>query len=93
VKDQHRAADAPGEFAGLVRFQARVGESERVARRVEAPADGVLGRLGGVRLGEHPRHEELEVALVVAEPVVLVVFRPALVGVELVLPGVHRSLG
>ena len=93
VNDQHRAADALRQLPCLVRLQAPVGENERLARRLEAPADGVLDRFRRVGLGEDLRHEELEKALVVAEPVVLVVFRPALVGVELVLPGVHRSLG
>ena len=56
---------------------------ERLGRRLEAPADAVLDRLGRVRLGEHLRDEELEEVAVVAEPVVAVVLRPALVGVEL----------
>ena len=46
-----------------------------------------------MRLGEQAREEELQEAAVVAQPDVLVVLRPALVRIELLLPGVDRSLG
>ena len=57
--------------------------------RLEPPADAVLDLLRRVRLPEHLREEELDEAAVVAQPVVPVVLRPALVRVELVLPR-HR---
>ena len=66
-------------------------EHERLACGLQAPANAILDRLGRVRLGEHCRQKEVEKAPVVAQPIVLVVPRPAFVGVELVLPGVHRS--
>ena len=64
---------------------------QRLGRGLQPPADAVLDLLGGVRLAARLREEELEEALVVAPPVVLVVLVPALVGVELVLEGVERS--
>ncbi len=57
------------------------------ARRVERPGDAVLDLLGRVRLREDLAEEELEEAAVVAQPVVPVVLRPALVGVELLVEG------
>ena len=51
-------------------------------RRVEPPRDRVLDLLGRVRLVEELREEELEKAAVVAQPVVAVVLRPAVVLLE-----------
>ena len=65
---------------------------ERLGRRLETPAHAVLDRLGRVRLGEHLREEELEEAAVVPQPVVAVVLRPALVGVELLVPRIDPVL-
>jgi hypothetical protein len=86
---EHRAADATGQLARAVTVEA-LGElrcDERLRARLEPPPDAVLYRLRRVRLREHSREEELEEAAVVPEPVVAVVLRPALVGVELLVPG------
>ena len=90
---EHRAADAAAELAHglLVEASPPLRRDERLGRRLEAPADAVLDRLRRVRLGEHLREEELEEAAVVAQPVVAVVLRPALVGVELLVPRVARA--
>ena len=94
LDDEQRAGHAPGELARLLGIEpARlVRQHERLGRRLESPADGVLDGLRRVRLGEDLPHEELDEAGVVAQPVVLVVLRPALVGVELVLEGVHQPV-
>ena len=54
-----------------------LGRDERLGVGLEAPADAVLALLGGVRLGEALREEELEEVLVVLEPVVAVPLPPA----------------
>ena len=68
VYDQDRAADASREFALLTGVQGgrQLGQRDHFAGRFEAPADSVLNRLGRVRLGEHPRHEEVQKARIVA---------------------------
>ena len=89
--DEHRAADAATQVARrvLIEHLPELCRDERLSRRLEPPADAVLDRLRRVRLREHLREEELEEACVVAEPVVAVVLRPALVGVELLVPGIE----
>jgi hypothetical protein len=85
VDHEHRAGDPAAErseLLGVFQHPALVGQRQRLARRLEPPADTVLDLLGRVRLGEHLREEELEEVAVVLEPVVLVVLRPALVGLE-----------
>ena len=74
----HRRANSSGSFE----LAAQVRERERLARRLEAPADAVLDLLRRVRLGEGLREEELEEVAVVLEPVVAVVLRPALVRLQ-----------
>ena len=56
--------------------------SDRLRVGLETPTDGVLDLLGGVRLGEDLREEELEIAGPVPQPIVTVGLRPALFGVE-----------
>src|SRR5262249_55696614 len=94
--DKHRTLNAPGEGATLVYSEPVVAifsDRERFTRCLEAPADGVLGRFGRVRLGEHLRHEEFDECRVVAQPLVLVVLSPALIGVQLVSPLVDTARG
>ena len=74
---------AAGRVSLLVRAGVRLGQDQCLGVRLQPPADAVLARLGRVRLGEALREEELQEVLVVPAPVVLVVLRPALVGVEL----------
>ena len=71
--------------SGKARVAAEHGQDQRLGRRVEAPGDAILDLLRRVRLGEDLGEEELEKAAIVAEPVVPVVLRPALVFVELVV--------
>ena len=52
------------------------GRDQRLRVGLQPPAHGVLDRLGGVRLGEHLREEELQELPVVLAPVVLVVLGP-----------------
>ena len=89
VDDEHRAPHLRAERierGGRRAAQAqparrRVGQHLR--RDVVGPEDEVLDLLGRVRLVEHATREELHEVLEPAlEPVVLVVLRPALVGVE-----------
>ena len=82
----HRTRRQRARVASLVEPVAERRRDQRLRRRLEAPAHAVLDRLGRVRLVEHLREEELEEAAVVAQPVVAVVLRPALVGVELLVP-------
>ena len=98
---QHRAAHARAQLDERLAITSGASESgvhplggqdQRLGRRLQSPADAVLDLLGGVRLAERLREEELEEALVVAPPVVPVVLGPALVGVELVVEGVARPL-
>ncbi len=97
VDHEHRALHALAGLAELlepaeVERRHRVGERRGVG--LERPADAVLDLLRRVRLVEDPGEEELEEALVVPLPVVAVVLRPALVGVELLLEAADdRSLG
>ena len=77
---------------GVERLARACRRDQRLGRRLEPPADAVLDRLRRVRLREHLREEELEEAAVVAQPVVAVVLRPALVGVELLGPAVLAAL-
>ena len=85
VDHEHRARDPvaqAGELVGVFELAAQVRERQRLARRLEAPADAVLDLLRRVRLGEGLREEELEEVAVVLEPVVAVVLRPALVRLQ-----------
>ena len=59
---------------------------------LQAPLRAVLDLLGGVRLGQRRRPEELEEAPVVPLPVVAVVLGPSLVGVEDVVEAVAGAL-
>jgi hypothetical protein len=76
----------------LVELIAGFGGNECLRRCVQAPADAVLGGLGRVRFGEHLGEEELEEAAVVAQPVVAVVLRPALISAELLVPALRRAV-
>ena len=69
------------------------GVGQRLGRRLERPADAVLDLLGRVRLVEALGEEELEEVGVVPLPVVAVVLRPPLVGVERLVERVHVALG
>jgi hypothetical protein len=91
---QHRAADTAAQPARglLVEHIGEFGRDEGLRRRVQAPADAVLSWLGRVRFGEHLGEEELQEAPVVAQPVVAVVLRPALIGAELLVPVVRRAV-
>ena len=93
--DEHRTTDATGELARLLRLEpgAVLGCHEGLRSRAEAPTDAVFDGLRRVRLREHAREEELEKAAIVAEPVVLVVFGPAHVGLKRLVPCVDGSLG
>ena len=97
VHDEHRAAHLPAGRLdlGLVR-QAR-GEGlacdQHLRGRVVREGDEVLDLLRRVRLREDLTDEEVDEAVVVAQPVVLVVLRPALVGGELLVPGVRGARG
>ena len=70
-----------------------LGVDERLGSGCQRPPDGVLDLLGRVRLVEALREEELEEALEVPAPVVPVVLRPRLIGVEQVLERVEAPLG
>jgi hypothetical protein len=93
VDDEHRAANAAAQRAGLLLARKRqrrllVREDERLGASVKAPLDTVLDVLGRVRLWNLLGEEELEEAAIVPTPVVDVAFRPALVGVERLQGGV-----
>jgi hypothetical protein len=66
---------------------------DRLRRRLERPADAVLDLLRRVRLREALPEEVLEEAAVVAQPVVVVVLRPALVGLERLVERMDGALG
>jgi hypothetical protein len=66
----------------------RLTRDQHLRRCLVRVGDEVLDRLRRVRLREDLAAEELEEAVIVAQPVALVVLRPALVGVELRLPRV-----
>lgn len=68
----HRGGRAAGELSG----------DQHLGRGLQAPGDAVLHHLVHVRLGDQLREEELQEPAVVAAPVVVVVLRPALVGVQ-----------
>ena len=70
-----------------------LGVDERLGSGGQRPPDGVLDLLGRVRLVEALREEELEEAREVPAPVVPIVLRPLLVGVEQVLERVQAPLG
>ena len=78
-------ANASQDVVALPDPRRELGQDQGFGIRLEAPANRVVGRLRRVGLGEALAEEELEEAAVVAEPVVAVVLRPALVGVELEL--------
>src|ERR1700733_2473583 len=79
---QHRAANPAAQLASglLMKAVADFGRNERLGGGLQAPADAVFDRLRGVRLGEHLREKELQEAVVIPQPVVEVVLRPAFVG-------------
>ncbi len=84
VHDQDRAAHLPAGGLGVRRGDAgrgRKGQQQRLGGGLQAPAHAVLTLLDRVRLGEHLRHEELDPAPVVRQPVVPVRLPPALVAV------------
>ncbi len=96
VDHQHRAADAaalPLEGLQPAQQQALLGVDQGLGGDLQRPADAVLVLLGRVGLGQAPREEELQEAAVVAQPVVLVVPGPALVGVQRLEEGVDGPLG
>jgi hypothetical protein len=87
VDDEHRAANAAAQRAGLLLARKRqrrllVREDERLGASVQAPPDTVLDVLRRVRLWKLLGEEELEEAAIVPTPVVDVALSPALVGVE-----------
>jgi hypothetical protein len=94
VHDQDRAPYLPADGLGVggAGFgNRRDGQQQRLGGGVQAPGHPVLMWFGRVRLGEHLRHEELDPAAVVGQPVVPVGLAPALVGVlGLVEAGRHR---
>ena len=89
-----RAAE-PGRL-GLIRDllrRIRVAQHD-VGVGLHAPLHEVVVGLGGVRLGGDLRHEELDVSSPVPTPVVPVLLRPSLGGVEDVVEGApYRSQG
>ena len=66
---------------------------QRLRRRLECPADAVFDLLGRMRLVDALGEEELEEPEVVPCPVVAVVLRPTLVGVERLVERVRVALG
>ena len=65
-----------------------VGEGQRLRGDLVRPADAVLDLLRGVRLDEHLGEEEPhEVVVVALDPVVLVVLRPPVGGLQPLVPG------
>ena len=91
VQDEHRAANPSADVAealAAAELERLVALDQCLGRDLEAPADGVLDLLRRVRLGEHSPEEELEELLVVLEPVVAVVLRPPVLGVEAIFEGV-----
>ena len=91
---QHRAANPAAQLARgrLVQAVADLRRDEGLGGGLQAPADAVFDRLGRVRLGEHLGEEELQEAAVIPQPVVEVVFRPALVGGQHLIPRVTRAV-
>ena len=96
MEDEHRAANPradvpealePAELEGVLAVDQRLGG------HLEAPADAVLDLLRRMGLAEDPPEEVLEEVLVVLEPVVAVVLRPAFVGVEPIVERVDVPLG
>src|SRR5215831_14069344 len=88
VNDEARALNASAHVdealdAAKTDGAARIGECHRVG--VETPTDAVFDLLRRVRLREALAEKELEEALVVAQPVMAVVLRPTIVGVELIV--------
>ena len=82
--DEHRAAHGAAGRRGRVRIAgdpARRGvlEQHGLGTHVHRPLDAVLALLGGVRLGEHLREEELREVAPVGQPVVAVLLLPAVV--------------
>ena len=96
VDDQGGASNQRCQPPGLtfVREPGRLlRQDQDLGRRLEAPTNRILELLRGVGLGEHLRHEELDEARIVTEPVMAVVLGPELVGVEdLVEPFEHHAL-
>ena len=96
VDHERRAPDPRAHLAEvLVAWHADPADrvDQRLGRRLERPADAVLDLLGRVRLAEALGEEELEEPEVVPPPVVAVVLRPTLVGVERLVERVHVALG
>jgi hypothetical protein len=91
---QHRAADPAAQLARglLVQAVTDLRGDERLGGGLQAPADAVFDRLGRVRLGEHQGEEKLQEAVVIAQPGAEVVFRPALVGGQHLVPRVPRAV-
>ena len=81
---EHRTANLVRELAhGRLVSEARrdLRGDQRLRVGIKSPAARVLALLGGVRLVEHLRKEELEEILVVLQPVIAVPLLPVLVGV------------
>src|SRR4029453_1420159 len=90
VDDERRAADARAELDRRLRVEllgipAAKANEQGLGIRLEPPADAVLDLLRRVRLREHLRDEELDIAAPVTQPVMTVLLRPALVRVELLV--------
>ena len=71
----------------------RTVSTQRLGVGLERPADAVLDLLGRVRLGEALAKKNSRKSAVVAQPVVAVVLRPALVGVERVVERQRLAFG
>ncbi|MGA8635767.1 MAG: hypothetical protein WB805_13055, partial [Candidatus Dormiibacterota bacterium] len=81
MNDERRTLDASDQVAEqrLVELRTRGRGDERFRRCLLPPSHGILDLFGRVRIREHMRHEEVEEALVVLQPVVPVELEPSLV--------------
>ena len=96
VQHEHRAAYAGADVAEALEAAEVEGLGtldQRLRSDLETPGHAVLDLLRRVGLGEDLREEVLEELPVVLEPVVAVVLRPALVGVEPLVERVDVPLG
>ncbi len=91
---EHRAADGTTYRLDALEVEREIGTGLRDHRfdvRIQGPTDGVLDRLGGMRLGRDLTEEEADPIGVITAPVVAVVFRPALVDGELLVERLRRG--
>ena len=96
MRDHDRTAQVPQHPFGVLTVDEVVGrllrDDDHLGRRVEPVGDAVLDLLRGVRLREDLPDEEFEEVAPIVQPVVPVVLRPALVGLELLVPDEARPL-